>query len=67
MFVCICSITVAVETLNTLAAQIEEQEAGALEPVADLETLLCHADLGHQIALRSDFYGVFWGVHTFGG
>ena len=59
--------TVAIETLNNLAARLEVPETTTLEPAASLETLLQQADMGHRVALRSDFYGAFWGIQTFGG
>ncbi len=59
--------TIALEVLDNLAARIEAQDAESLEPAADLDALLQHADMGHQIALRSDFYGAFWGIQAFGG
>lgn len=63
----VISDTETLAMLDNLSAQIQPQEGEALEPATTLDELIRHADQGHQVALRSDFYGAFWGVQTFGG
>ncbi|HFC11971.1 MAG TPA: extracellular solute-binding protein, partial [Anaerolineae bacterium] len=59
--------TATLQTLDNLLTQFASERSEPLQPPANLEELLQQANAGHKVAMRSDFYGAFWGIQAFGG
>lgn len=61
--------TQTLATLNELLSEVEslssEHEQFMLP--TDLDDLLRQASQGQTVAIRTDFYGAFWGIRAFGG
>lgn len=59
------TITMLNEILNEVQQGDSQEERFA--PATTLEDLVYQANRGKAVAIRTDFYGAFWGVQAFGG
>ncbi|MBV7332021.1 extracellular solute-binding protein [Chloroflexi bacterium TSY] len=61
--------TVTLAALDDLVTEVESSQSAVevFTPPTDLDDLLRQINLGKTVAIRTDFYGAFWGIQAFGG